>query len=193
MKHFMLDIETLGTRDYSAIIAIGAVYFDPNERGKIFERFYVTIDPEEAEKIGLRMNASTVTWWLHPKQRPAWDAWMQVAHFDPALACQGLQDWFQSIDQINPVRDPAHPERDRLVWGNGPDFDNRLMRQMFEVLKRDLPWDYRGDRCFRTMKSMPLADEVRPSDTGLHHNAIDDAIYQARWLQNIVYQRGLTL
>lgn len=208
-KHIMLDIETFGKRDFAMVIAVGAVLFEPNTRGQIDERFYVTIDPELSEAAGFRMDASTVTWWMKPENRPAYDAWTGIGHFSPADACQGFTDWLRSIDlayegeervqewdQIKADGGVDEAKARRIIWGNGPDFDNRLVRQMYEGCKIDLPWEFRGDRDFRTMKNAEGASTLRPPDQGTHHNAIDDALYQALWLQNIVAgsrDRGVTL
>lgn len=200
----MLDIETLSTRDYAIIISLGIVYFNPNTRGTIMERFYVTIDPEEAEKIGQRLSAATVVWWMTPDKRDAWEAWTKIAHFSPALACQGLQEWFAVVDtvydsatetaRLAALATPEQPDPridERIVWGNGPEFDNKLVRQMYELVGVAPPFTFRGDRDFRTMKSLPNAKDCCPPDQGTAHNAIDDATYQALWLQNINIRHNL--
>lgn len=212
LKHFMLDLETWGTGPFSSIIAVGLVYFDPNVQsvittdGQVPERnFYVTIDPIENEKAGFRLDASTISWWLNPTQRPAWDEWMKPAHFGPQDAFNAVSMWLDEIDHIDPPDpvqgiDAMSPEKayeasvsHRIVWGNGPGFDNELAKQAHKLLNMPLPWGYQGDRCFRTMKNLPRAKDVRPSDTGLQHNALSDALYQARWLQNIVREYSLTI
>ena len=49
-------------------------------------------------------------------------------------------------------------------------------------------WPYRNNRCYRTLKGLLPAIELERS--GTHHNALDDAITQARHLQKIVRTLG---
>lgn len=197
-KHISWDVETFAKGDYGMIISLGACMFDPAKKGEIEEKFYVTIDPEQSEAAGFRMDASTVLWWMKPEQRPAYDAWTQIAHFGPSDACQGFNDWLRAIDLAYEGEDrvkeweqtladggPDEAMARRIMWGNGPEFDNRLIRQMYERCQIEKPWSYRGDRDLRTLRAFTHANMCRPPDMGVLHNAIDDAVYQALWIQNI--------
>jgi len=46
------------------------------------------------------------------------------------------------------------------------------------------PWYFWNDRCYRTMKS--LYPQIPMERDGVHHNALDDAISQARHLMAIL-------
>lgn len=193
LHHVMLDIETMGKKPYSAIIGIGAALFDP--RGNtITDSIHVTIDLELAQKRGFRLDAGTVSWWLAPEQRPAWDAYLKIAHFDPDTAFLGFQMWLD--ESVGP--------RDEIAfWGNGAGFDCNLMHNAAELLNvtwRDKNgnehpgfWPHWNDRCFRTMKSLMMtrpdtpvtAKSLQPKFEGTPHVAVDDAMHQARWLQAI--------
>lgn len=191
-KHIMVDIETLGTKPYSAIIGIGAAYFDPR-RNSVLDSFHVTIDPELAQKRGFRLDAGTVSWWLAPAQRPAWDKFLSIAHFDPDEAFNGFQIWLDSVG----------PREELRFWGNGAGFDCNLMHNAAELLGaewhdkdgKEHPgfWPHWNDRCFRTLKNMSLirphslvtAKSLCPPFEGTPHVAVDDAIHQARWLAAI--------
>ena len=178
---------------------IGAVWFDPNQPGVIHEKFQVTLDPIAAQKAGFRMDADTVCWWMSPEQRVALDKWRGILHFPPDLALNGFSMWLDELDENDPP-DPEVPEpkdgypiKHRVLWGNGAAFDNVLLTQAYQVMNLRRPWGYSGDRCFRTMKSFPAADAMRPPGFGVQHDAQDDAEYQARWLQNILQAANLTL
>ena len=53
MKDIMVDLETLGTGANSAIISIGACYFDEYGIGKTF---YMPIDPRDSVQQGLEID-----------------------------------------------------------------------------------------------------------------------------------------
>ena len=57
----MIDLESLGTKPGSALVALGAVKFG---NGEILAEFYERIDVESCVQLGLEMDTSTVMWWL---------------------------------------------------------------------------------------------------------------------------------
>lgn len=196
-KHFMIDVETFGKGPYSSIIALGVVHFDPNNESSPVQAFYVAISPQLSQKAGFRIEADTVCWWMMPAQRAAYDAWLADLKFSPHEAMTGFNEWLQHLDIVDPPDQPIDPDRPykhRVMWGNGPGFDNELLRQHFGVLNIELPWDYGGDRCFRTFKNLPRAWDARPSDgPRLAHRADHDALYQATWLQRILREYAITV
>ena len=198
MKHFMIDIETLGKGPYAPIISLGAIWFEPNEKDRMISSFYVTIDPIESEKRGFRVEADTAMWWMKPAQREAWDVWTKVLHFTPDDALHGFTQWLDHLDKVNPPYDedgpdPDRPLKHRIFWGCGPGFDNEKLKMHYQMLNMDQPWDYGGDRCFRTFKNLPIAESVRPPGQGIAHKADDDALYQATWLTRIIAATGITV
>ena len=62
MSRIMVDLETLGTAPGSVILSIGAVRFDV-EKG-LLDEFYVNIDVESSQRLGLTIDGDTVMWWL---------------------------------------------------------------------------------------------------------------------------------
>ncbi|MFM9673750.1 3'-5' exonuclease, partial [Streptomyces galilaeus] len=62
MNHVMLDLETMGQGNNAAIVAIGAVFFEPTT-GEIGDTFYRKIDLESAAQYG-EIDPNTVLWWL---------------------------------------------------------------------------------------------------------------------------------
>lgn len=64
------------------------------------------------------------------------------------------------------------------VWGNGAAYDNVLLRGAYQRLYMPLPWEWRNDRCFRTLrKALPHVEA--PTREGTAHHALDDARHQA--------------
>lgn len=168
--HVMLDLETMGTGNEAAIIAIGAAKFDP-EGSDIIEAFYVRVSLESSLAAGMKIDGSTVMWWLGEERAEARRALLatEAQHIEDALF--GFSQWFG---------DSSQP-----VWGNGATFDNVILRNAYAKLMLPAPWSYRDDRCYRTVKA--LAPHIEPvTSIGVEHQALDDAKYQARHLQAIV-------
>jgi DNA polymerase III epsilon subunit-like protein len=61
MQNVMVDLETFGNNSHSVIVSIGAVVFDKNGT---YETFYRLIDAESCVRVGLKMDVSTVQWWI---------------------------------------------------------------------------------------------------------------------------------
>lgn len=157
----MLDLETLGKHPGSVIVSIGAVKFDDK---KILESFYTRVDPESCVEAGLRMDASTVLWWMGQNE--------------PARKeiCQLGQSLSHALNEFRTFVGGADPE----VWGNGATFDNVLLSEAYRVAKIARPWKYHNERCYRTVKNM--FPSVPLQLTGTAHNALDDATAQAEHL-----------
>lgn len=169
MKDIMLDLETMGVKPYSPIVAIGAVLFDPKS-DQIGETFYQLIDLQSCEDAGLKICADTVLWWL--RQSDA--ARGQLCN--PSLERTSLKNALLDFSMWVP--------EGAKVWGNGSDFDNVILESAYEVCGQKVPWNYWNNRCYRTVKNLkPSVEIVRE---GVHHNALDDAISQAKHLQRIL-------
>lgn len=172
----MLDLETMDTSPSAVVLSIGAVRFD--ERA-CYERIYlVCASPahiEDQRAHGRTTSQSTMDWW--EKQSPEARAlFSDEENVSPAEALAQFADFCGPAPRI---------------WGNGATFDNMILRSMYESYKRKTPWHYTADRCFRTLKS--LTKVPAPARVGVHHNALDDAIFQAIWAQVILQNLGIEL
>jgi exodeoxyribonuclease VIII len=189
LKHVMLDLETWGVGPYSVIIMIGACVFDPYAElpvsNIILDRFEVAIDPALSQG-SLRIEASTVMWWMATERTGARAIWLGSSKVSLLEALDGFTDWLQS----HSADTGDGGCRDVRVWGNGAGFDNILLRQAYEVTKRDAPWSFRHDRCFRTLRSMTPEDKHY---LGPAHTALADAENQAIRANQIVRKLGLKL
>lgn len=63
MRDVMLDLETMGNGPDAAIVAIGAVEFDPDAQ-TVGERLDLLVDLASAVSGGGVMDPATVLWWL---------------------------------------------------------------------------------------------------------------------------------
>ncbi|EOS94062.1 prophage exonuclease [Erwinia tracheiphila PSU-1] len=62
-NHLMIDLETMGNKPSSPILAIGAVFFSP-QNGELGEEFYTPVNLESAMAGGAIPDADTIIWWL---------------------------------------------------------------------------------------------------------------------------------
>src|SRR5574343_375905 len=75
----MVDLETLGNGNSAVILSIGACKFLPHGQGVDIHaphRFEVFVDPQSCVDIGMKMDVSTVLWWMEPERGEARDALM---------------------------------------------------------------------------------------------------------------------
>ena len=63
--HLMLDLETLSTAGDAAILQIGIVPFEIGGEGMAGDGLNINVDPDACMMAGLRVDWSTVHWWLN--------------------------------------------------------------------------------------------------------------------------------
>lgn len=160
MRDLMIDIETLGTAPGSVILSIGAVAFDA-ETGEFGGEFYVEIDPQDAARVGLTIDVSTVKWWTEQS------AEAQKAAFGGHT---GLNAALLSLSAFVEFQQPSR------VWAKPPSFDIVLLESAYRAAQLTIPWSYKTPRDCRTL--FDLTGAVQP-DVGTAHNALDDAKSQA--------------
>lgn len=171
MTHVMIDIETLGTGNDAVILSIGACKFTDLD---IIDSFHVGIFPESCQQYGLTIDASTVMWWMQPDRDEARKQLLALNKVDLYEALSGFVDWYGDVSLP--------------TYGNGASFDNVLLRNAFKVANIQCPWKFWDDRCYRTMKNLNPA--ITHPRKGTHHDAHDDAIYQAEHLIKIWRELG---
>lgn len=172
MPHVMLDLEALGAGNNAAIVAIGACRFDPYDQGGLIDKFYFTVDVEDAMKHGVAMG-STIKWWLKQSDAARRSTFPDSGTRSLFDALELFSDWIKQFGTSV------------QVWGNGATFDNVVIRSAYAAVKLPVPWSFRNDRCYRTLKELPGAAAAEFVRSGEAHNALDDAITQAIHMQKI--------
>lgn len=180
--HVMVDLETMGKKHNAPIVAIGAVVFDP-ATGSIGESFYKVVCLESSVNWGAVIDPSTVIWWL---KQPS-EARSAIVN-DDAIPLQDALLQFREFVSDN----VAGGSKKAQVWGNGASFDNSILRSSYDCIAEDYPWEYWNDRDVRTMVELGQAISFDPKTTipfeGSRHNALADAIHQARYV-SAIWQR----
>lgn len=180
--HIMVDLETMGKKHNAPIVAIGAVVFDP-ATGSIGESFYKVVCLESSVNWGAVIDPSTVIWWLKQSS----EARSAIVN-DDAIPLQDALLQFREFVSDN----VAGGSKKAQVWGNGASFDNSILRSSYDCIAEDYPWEYWNDRDVRTMVELGQAISFDPKTTipfeGSRHNALADAIHQARYV-SAIWQR----
>lgn len=174
--HVMVDLETWGTGRNASIVSIGAVKFDETQ---ILDRFHVGIDPESCQRYGLKIDASTMLWWLDAERADARREWLALEKMPLPVALDGFALWMEESETIDGL------------WGNGATFDNVLLRDAYDAAQLDYPVPFWRDKCYRTLKG--LAPAIPLKRVGVHHSAVDDAESQARHAIRIAQHLELVL
>lgn len=180
--HVMVDLETMGKKHNAPIVAIGAVVFDP-ATGSIGESFYKVVCLESSVNWGAVIDPSTVIWWLKQSS----EARSAIVNDDAIPLLDALLQ-FREFVSDNVAGGSKKPQ----VWGNGASFDNSILRSSYDCIAEDYPWEYWNDRDVRTMVELGQAIGFDPKTTipfeGDRHNALADAIHQARYV-SAIWQR----
>lgn len=166
MRDVMIDLETMGSGPSSAIVALGAVCFDPLT-GEIGKTFYCAIDLRDAADNGGVMDPDTVIWWLKQSDEARAAITSNDTVFTRTMLDQFTNFLYSHTTGPKAVR----------IWGNGSDFDNVILKSTYDRLKVPAPWSFWNNRCYRTLKG--LFPQVKLERSGTHHNALDDAMTQA--------------
>jgi hypothetical protein len=178
----MWDLETMGIRPNSIVLSVGLVIFDPLTFEKIAE-FYSPISREDCEFFGLVTDQSTIDWWNREKIRNPEAAKVIDAAESKDAPC--IIDVLIQIDEL------FAKHKVSTVWGNGSDFDNVLMTNLYHAVDRPRPWEFFRNRCYRTIKS--IFDGVKIQKHGIQHNALADAIQQFEHLAAICKGYGIII
>lgn len=186
IRDFSIDIESLSINPGGAILSIGCVQFD-RFTGKLGCEFYAEIEHLSALKVGTVL-PSTLKWWV--EKNPALLAELLTDKPEKKTLATTLDlfsRWMRNACAGIPVIKGNLGAGEAYVWGNGATMDIAMLEAMFRDGGHGLtiPWDFRRIRDMRTIMEAAqhrLGDyNWWPSvpDQGTHHNALDDAKYQA--------------
>lgn len=156
------------------------VKFDPYTGEKLGE-FFTHIDVHSQVKQGLRMDPDTILWWMRQSEEARaklvepYDPTKLIKPIalTPVAACEAINNFLNKNGQ------PAIKNH-TIVWGNGPGFDCNILRDLFKVVGLEPEWNYWNERCVRTAVDLAGIDKKSIKREGIHHNAIDDAMFQAK-------------
>lgn len=176
-QHVSIDLETLGKNPQAMITAIGAVKFDPHT-GAMGDTFYRVIDLEASVGGGL-MDVSTVLWWMKQDQA-ARDHLIDpdVERVPLPQALVELSEWLGMNDDL-----PEGQQYPNVhLWQRG-DKDTQWLTSAYEGLGLKVPFPYWAVSDQRTLCRWVRTPGL--ANSGVSHNAVDDATYQAKCIQQV--------
>ena len=168
MVKVMVDLETLGTRAGCVILSIGAVVFDP-KADSVGEEFYSVISARSCLNRGLVVDDSTLRWWT--LQTDEAQSVLKMAQDPRSRSLETV------LGDFNMWLETLGSKKNIEVYGNGSDFDNAILYAAYAACTMDANWHFWNSRCFRTLKN--LTSIKADARIGVHHNALDDAKFQA--------------
>lgn len=166
----MIDLETLATSPDAAILTIGAIRFDPfgdDYKDPTCDKFYVKVDLDSCDRIGLATNEDTIAWWANQSKEAQ----------DEAFSPDGRIDIVDAMNQLYKFCWGA-----KRVWSHGAAFDVVICEHIFKKIGKAIPWNFWQVRCTRTLFDIGI-DPQRPPV--LKHHALEDAWNQAVGVQNV--------
>jgi len=187
----MVDIETLGTGKDAAVITIGACAFSLDapveDDAFIGETFQCNIHPKHCEAAGMSIDMNTVLWWMTQPD----EARQALASKNALSVTEALEGFTEFVKRCR-----ATNRAGRLnFWANDPDFDGVILESAYRAVNMTQPWNYYETRSLRTIKMLGtrfLGEKEKWDLTreGTHHNAMDDAIHQARVVRYVLDKIG---
>lgn len=182
MKDLSIDIETLGTRVDSQILSVGMVLFDI-DKGVIADKnsggsFYQRIDLGEDQEV--KATWGTIKFWMNQAKK---DPDLHLRSNDGGNV-NNLRTILHMITDFYKQNEPIR------VWANGTKFDLAMLEYQFNQHNIPVPWAYNADRCMRTLKELAGDINIKQGDL-VHHNALDDAIWQANYISAAFYRQNL--
>ena len=166
----MIDLETLATSTDAAILTIGAVKFDPfgsELKEPNMKSFYVRVDLDSCDEIGLVTNDDTIAWWAQQDKSAQ----------DEAFSSENRIHIRDAFEQLYKFCWGA-----QRVWSNGSGFDIIICETVFNRIQKAVPWSFWQARDCRTAFDLGI-DAKRPPV--LKHHALEDAWNQAVGIQNV--------
>ena len=163
MKNVMIDLETLGTKPGSAILSIGAAFFELD--GTVGETFYRNISTQSCVERGLAIDPRTQAWWRQQSEAARNAVLVDRQPLDDVA--REFSHWFRAGGGV-------------FVWGQGASFDPPLWEAASDVTGRSAPWKFYDVRDTRTVYAVCGFDVRSLPREGTHHNAIDDVLHQIK-------------
>lgn len=168
MNDLMIDFETLGQTPDTIVISLGACFFDPMNN-KIGPTFYMAFEVEDQIKKGRSITADTLKWWMG-QSGAAKKVFNEKAKL-PKEVLETFSQWVLANSSIKNV----------TPWGNGASFDISIIEDLFRDYDVKCPWLFYNVMDLRTFRKY-VANNAKVEKLGTNHNALDDAVSQATFV-----------
>lgn len=166
MTDYSFDLETLGTGRDSYILSIGCAEFN-RYSGDIISTYYQRVKCHEE----FRIDYDTVEWWLKQSD----EARAKITENKGIETRKDIGTALIELYNMIPTTS--------CVWGNGAAFDISLLEDAYKLCAMQPSWEFWNIRDMRTIVDVAECkgfDKRSIERVGTHHNALDDAIHQAK-------------
>lgn len=174
MWHHMIDLETIDTAPTAGILSIGIVAFNP-DTGEIGPSLYRRLGYDQALQFGTE-SANTIAWWQKQSEAARNEAF--TGQHDATIAAFEVSEFIATTAG---------------VWGNGATFDITIAEHWLNATGVGVPYKPWVVCDCRTVEQLAKRIGILRKQftrAGVHHNALDDAIYQAQYISAM--WQGLT-
>lgn len=166
--HLMLDFESLSLQPNAVVLSAGICEIWPECEGARRTAYWEFNVSFQAIR---HIDPETVAWWMGQETKP------------PMTGTDGFWRIFGFLRELEVTHEI-------ILWANGTDFDISVLKDIAYENHQILPFKYSNVRDFRTMrKCFPLPKDKEPP-TIAKHNALEDALWQARYLEELVAYYG---
>jgi 3' exoribonuclease, RNase T-like len=167
VTNYMVDLETYGLKPDSVILSLGMCRF--NWAGPGFG-FYQTYNP--LTQYGRTKDLKTEAWWATQPNPPI----------------HGTLDLRFGLEQfINLLQQNKFHTDDKIeIWAQGTDFDIIKLEHAMDSFGLEIPWGYNAKSDLRTLRKYNDDIYVGNITNAEKHNAMSDAIYQAKIASRIL-------
>jgi len=166
--HIMVDIETMGKKSGSAIVSIGAVEFNMTT-GETNKEFRINASLQSCIDLGLTMDPDTIMWWMKQSD----DARKSLVEGEVVGIIEALVELAVFIEDCG--------GKECEIWGNSPRFDLEKLDAAYNKAGSEIPWDFRKERCVRTLVSFLPEIKNMTKFAGIAHDAVHDCHHQIKY------------
>lgn len=164
MKHITFDLETLGNKTTAPIVQIAAVKFtDTNE---ILDDFNRHINLKSLSRYNFEVNYETIGWWFSQSDKAIKSVFCEKDTVDLRQALREFIVWIEKPSEY-------------VYWSHAT-FDPPILDYNLKQVDLTNPIPYVAHRDIRTLTHFSGIKAI--ARTGIHHNALDDCIYQAAYI-----------
>lgn len=176
MEALMFDLETAGTRSNAAIMQIGACIFD-DETGEISAKFIRNVNLQSGIDAGLTVDGHVIRWWMRQGDK----AIASLENPAPVDLKEAIADFHEFIIQ-------EVENHEKLVAYCHANFDFPILISACDAtgtITRVIKYTQLAD--VRTIVRLAYRGSIvdhpcKNGNTGVRHNALDDAVFQAQYI-----------
>lgn len=159
----MVDLETMAKTSRSAIVQIGACFFDPETGSRVGREFEMNVDLQDCIDLGLETDGDTIAFWMKEPRK----YWLEGEVVNLEIALQALSEFVRQ-----------YKEEKLVVW-NHATFDAPILESAYQAVMMEMPFEYRSVRDIRTLYD--IADyHPNKKENPNPHSAIADCVFQAK-------------